>query len=66
MSRSNGQNGKRTLQPLRGERPPNVEGRMRRRHLIDALDRWAEEDAEDPEAAAESWETVKESLRNAS
>jgi hypothetical protein len=43
-----------------------VEGRMRRRHLIDALDRWAEEDAEDPEAAAESWETVKESLRNAS
>jgi hypothetical protein len=66
MSHANGQNGQRTLQPLRGKRPPNVEGRMRRRHLIDALDRWADEDAENPEEAEESWNTVKESLRNVS
>ena len=66
MSHANGHNGKRKLQPLRGERPPHVEGRMRRRHLIEALDRWAEEDANDPEEAKESWETVKESLRHAS
>lgn len=66
MSHANGQNGKRKLQPLRGERPPHVEGQMRRRALIEKLDRWAEEDAEDPEEAEESWETVKEGLRNAS
>ena len=66
MSRSNGRNGKRTLQPLRGERPPNVEGRMRRRHLINELNRWAKEDAGDHEEEEACWQLAKEGLRNTS
>jgi hypothetical protein len=61
----NGQTEKRTLQPLRGERPPNVEGRMRRRRLIDKLDEWAEEDKEiDKQEEKEMWETVKSCFRH--
>jgi hypothetical protein len=63
MSHANGQNGQRTLQPLRGKRPPNVEGRMRRRHLIDALNRWEAEDENDGKAERESWNELERTLR---
>lgn len=67
--KSNGQTGippKRTLQPLRGERPPHVEGRMRRRRLIDALGRWEKEDEDDGEKERESWRELQRTLRRPS